>query len=51
MGTTDFFLSWQFGFTLLAALGIGVWQLWRVQRAKAKHTHSAMAERHGDHSG
>ena len=32
----DFFLSWQFGMTLLAALAIGVWQFFSIRRSRAK---------------
>ena len=33
---TDFFLSWQFGMTLLAALAIGIWQFVSIRRSRAK---------------
>jgi hypothetical protein len=32
----DFFLSWQFGMTLLAALAIGVWQFYLIRRSRAR---------------
>lgn len=38
--STDFFLSWQFGFTLILALAIGIWQLVSVRRSRAKRGES-----------
>lgn len=32
----EFFLSWQFGMTLLAALAIGIWQLRSIKRSREK---------------
>ena len=32
----EFFLSWQFGMTLVAALAIGVWQYWSIKRSRDK---------------
>ncbi|MEN0075540.1 MAG: hypothetical protein AAGC69_14225 [Paracraurococcus sp.] len=32
----DFFLSWQFGMTLVAALAIGIWQFLSIRRSRAK---------------
>ena len=32
----EFFLSWQFGMTLLAAAGIGVWQFFSIRRSREK---------------
>jgi hypothetical protein len=32
----DFFLSWQFGMTLVAALAIGVWQFFSIKRSRDK---------------
>lgn len=36
MESTDTFLGWQFGMTLIAGLAIAVWLLLRVQRSRAK---------------
>ncbi len=38
--STDFFLSWQFGMTLLAVRAIGIWQLVSVRRSRAKRGES-----------
>jgi hypothetical protein len=32
----DFFLSWQFGMTLVAALAIGIWQIVSIRRSRAR---------------
>lgn len=32
----DIFLSWQFGMTLAAALGIGLWQMVSIKRSRDK---------------
>lgn len=32
----DIFLSWQFGMTLVAALGIGLWQMQSIKRSRDK---------------
>lgn len=40
---TDSFVSWQFGFTLLAALAIAVWMFMRVQRSRKKDEQSSLA--------
>lgn len=32
----EFFLSWQFGMTLLAALAIGIWQYRSIKRSRDK---------------
>lgn len=36
----EFFLSWQFGMTLLAALAIGIWQWNSVKRSREKRGES-----------
>lgn len=32
----EFFLSWQFGMTLLAAFAIGIWQFNSIRRSREK---------------
>ena len=36
----EFFLSWQFGMTLVAALAIGLWQYNSVKRSREKRGES-----------
>ena len=38
--STAFFLSWQFGFTLILALAIGIWQFVSIRRSRAKRGES-----------
>ena len=32
----EFFLSWQFGMTLVAVLAIGIWQMRSIRRSREK---------------
>jgi hypothetical protein len=41
--TSDSLIPTLFGFTLLAVIVYGVWQLWRTREAQRTHEHSAMA--------
>jgi hypothetical protein len=36
----EIFLSWQFGMTLVAAAGIGVWQYFSIRRSREKRGES-----------
>lgn len=34
--STDIFLSWQFGMTLIAVLAVGIWQYLRIRRSQQR---------------